>query len=173
MGRKKQLNAKMSAKASAAAAATVVPHVVTPPRDPPTIRQNPRRVLRSYVPVVVNAQGLCYVTTGDIYDALSAGPQQFKGNYWQLNSAQFWGPSGLSGGSSVGTRLHAIHNPTGVDGDDRSGLESDRPRVGFAFPPAARAVIQKDGTASTQFVVTIAPAAQSSELLLLVDATCW
>lgn len=154
---------------SPALLASVVPHMLTPPRDPPSVRQNPRRRFHLYVAVVINEHGLGGVSTGDIWQVLSSWS---SAKWMQLESAQFWGPSGIQTGSSVPTRLHLLDVATGVDVDDRSGLSSDRPRVGLAWPPASRRVFNKDGSDLNLMTVTCAPAG-SLELQLLVCVTCW
>ncbi len=128
--------------------------------------------MSSYVTLTFSASGLAYLTVDDVYTSFSQGPQSFKGSYFQINKVSFWGPSGLAGGSSVGTRLHVIYLPDGTDGDDRGSLEGSRARVGFNFPQAARKVHKKDD-ASQLFQITSSPASLKEDTLALVVLTGW
>ena len=171
MGRRKQRKSNAASVQAATNAASRLPRVMVPPKDPPTLRQNPRRVLKTYVPLNFTSGGLTYITADDVIDALSSGPQSFKGSYIQLISAQFWGAGGLSGGSAAQTRLHLIHTPSGIDADDRGGLDA-RPRLGMTFPIAAREIYFR-GTPTRLFELTCSPAATVSEALCMVTAVTW
>ncbi len=152
--------------------ASVVCRLMTPSADPPTIRENPRRVMSSYVALSFSESGLAQMTLGDIYGAFANGPQSFKGSYYQINKVSFWGPSGLTGGSSVSTRLHVIYLPDGTDGDDRGSLNGVRPRVGFNFPQASRKVHVKEDETRV-FYITSAPTALRADTLACVVITGW
>lgn len=158
-----------AARAAANSASQLVPRPLVPPRDPPTVRQNPRRQFRLYVNVEVTS-GLNSLSTGDVWTVLKSWT---SGTWMQIHSVQLWGASGLGAGTAQTTRLHLVDALTGVDVDDRSGLSSDRPRCGLQWPPAARKVWKS--TDDTVFVTftTVSGTDTSSEFQCLVHVTVW
>lgn len=136
---------RKAAVRAAAREASLVPVRITPPMDPPTVRQNPRRELRIYADLASETANPYKPTAAGVWHVLNSSPASFNGHYFQVIDVMLWGPAGLSGGSATDSRLHLIDARSGVDVDDRGTLNS-RARVGLHYPVAARPVWNKDDT---------------------------
>lgn len=153
------------------AAASVVPRMFTPAKNPPVVRQNPKRRMTFRSQVVLNTTGTGFVGIDDVFhDAQTTC--QFQGHWLQVLSLSLWGGTGLGGGVTKYTVATISDMSTGVTVTDRGTLD-EPPRIGLSWPMAARKVWSNLDTEQFVQVTATDGSGQATEFYLLVTVLGW